>query len=154
MDDIGFWIALLVVFLLWYPFARKRPPATRFLENLNFGRWVIYSIVTTGAVLIIATLIQALGLFAGQEWVILAIATFFIIQAARITMGSPRPNKVTPAQAVGVFAATMVYVWGSTAMVWKWPDSSPWILTSITALFIAGLWAWAYRATRNRNPPA
>ncbi len=154
-DIIVMGIAIFVGQLLLYPFARRRPPENRFLVNLTFWKWVLYSLAMTGAMLIISVPIRALMGGGLEPFLILAVATFFIYKAARITMGSPQPaNKVTPGQAVGVFAATMVYVWGTTAIVWKWPDSSPWILTSITALFIAGLWAWAYRATRNRNPPA
>jgi hypothetical protein len=44
----------------------------------------------------------------------------------------------------------MVYVWGTTAMVWEWPDSPWWISGSMAVLLIAGIWVWAYRATRKK----
>lgn len=62
--DIGPWIAIFVVNLLWYPIARRRPPENRFLENLTFWRWVLYSFAGTFAMLIVYTLFRALGLFA------------------------------------------------------------------------------------------
>ena len=57
------WIVVFVVSLSWYPFCRRRPPETRFSENLTFWRWVLYSIVNVGAALIVYTLMRALGLF-------------------------------------------------------------------------------------------
>ena len=63
MDGIGLWIAVFVVNLLLYPLARKRPPENRFLVNLTFWKWVLYSLAITVATLIVYKLFRALGLF-------------------------------------------------------------------------------------------
>jgi hypothetical protein len=52
-----------------------------------------------------------------------------------------------------LFAAVMVYAWGSTAIVRKWPDSPWWISGSMAVLLIAGIWVWAYGAARRAVPP-
>ena len=56
-------------------------------------------------------------------------------------------------QALVLFAAAMVYALGSTAIVWKWPDSPWWISGSMAVLLIAGIWVWAYKAARRAVPP-
>lgn len=64
--EIGPWIAVFVSQLLLYLYARKRPPATRFLENTAFWRWSMYSMVNVIAALIVYTLMRALGLFGNR----------------------------------------------------------------------------------------
>lgn len=61
--------------------------------------------------------------------------------------------KMTPAQGAGAFAATMVYALTTAAIALNWPDSSPWILRGITALFILGILLWGYRLSRKPDPP-
>lgn len=61
--EVAPWIVVFVVMLLGYPIARRWPAETRFSENLNFWRWVLYSIVNVTAALIVYTLMRAIGLF-------------------------------------------------------------------------------------------
>jgi hypothetical protein len=60
--------------------------------------------------------------------------------------------KMTPAQTVGGFAALMVFVWSTTAIVWVWPDASTWVLGA-TLVLIAIFLAFVYRAARKVPPP-
>ena len=59
-DVLAVGITMLAIHLMWYPIARRRPPETRFLENLTFWRWVLYSIVNVGLALIVYTLVRVL----------------------------------------------------------------------------------------------
>ena len=84
-----------------------------------------------------------------ETGLILAVLAFFVYK--RLRMGRPPPGAATPVpQMVTIYAAVMVYVWGMTAMVWKWSDSPWWISGSMALLLIAGIWVWAYRATRKK----
>lgn len=62
-------------------------------------------------------------------------------------------NKGTPTQMVGGFAAVIVYACTTTAIVWKWPDASKWIMWATLALFVVVL-ALCYRAARKTVLPA
>jgi hypothetical protein len=83
-----------------------------------------------------------------ETGLILAVLAFFVYKKLR--MGRPPGAKQRPVQMVTVYAAVMVYAWGSTAAVWKLPDSPWWISGSMAVLLIAGIWVWAYRATRKK----
>lgn len=60
-------------------------------------------------------------------------------------------KKMTASQTVGGFAATMAFCWAGTAIVWKWPDSSPWLL-GITLVLVAVFLFFVYRAARKEDP--
>lgn len=59
--------------------------------------------------------------------------------------------KMTPAQTVAGFAATMAVILASTAIVWNWPHYDNWVLGGVGALF-AVLLFFVYRAARKAHP--
>ena len=61
-------------------------------------------------------------------------------------------TKMTPTQIVGIFAAVMVYILTTTAIVWKVPNSGNWVLGATLAL-VAIVLAFCYRAARRAVPP-
>lgn len=61
-------------------------------------------------------------------------------------------KKMTASQTVGGFAALMVFVWTSTAIVLKWPDSSTWVL-GIGLVLVAIFLFFVYRAARKAESP-
>jgi hypothetical protein len=111
------------------------------------GFFIIMGVLLAGIALSLVWPDRPSWVLWAETGLILAAAASFIYKAARF--GRPAGARVTPAP-VGLFVATMVYACGTTAIVWKWPDSSPWISTSMAALLIAGIWVWAYRATRKK----
>lgn len=58
-------------------------------------------------------------------------------------------NKLKLTQMVGGFAALIVYVWTTTAIVRKWPDTAMWIMWATVVFFVVVL-ALGYRAARSR----
>ena len=60
-------------------------------------------------------------------------------------------EKMTPAETVTGLAATLAFCFMATAMVWKWPDSSTWILSVLLILFAVFLFFF-YRAVRKKDP--
>lgn len=59
-------------------------------------------------------------------------------------------TKMTPAQTVAGFAAFLAVIWTSTAIVWKWPDSSTWVVGGGLALVAVFLF-FVYRAARKAH---
>jgi len=61
--------------------------------------------------------------------------------------------KLTPTQRVAGAAATIAVCVASSLIVWRWPDSSSWLLGAglVLAVFVVIL---GYRAERKANPPA
>ena len=119
--------------------------------SIRVGYAVLMGVILTGIVLTLVWPDRPSWVFWAETGLILAVATFFVYK--RLRMGRP-PGAATPVQMVTIYAAVMVYILGSTAITWKWPDSSWWISGSMAALLIAGIWVWAYRATRKTSPPA
>jgi hypothetical protein len=60
-------------------------------------------------------------------------------------------KKMTPAQTVAGSAATLAYCFLGTAIVWKWPDSSTWLL-GVTLVLVAVFLFFVYRAARKADP--
>lgn len=116
--------------------------------SIRVGYAVLMVVILTGIVGLVWPDRPSWVLWA-ETGLILAVLAFFVYK--RLRMGRPLPGAATPVpQMVTVYAAVMVYVWGTTAMVWKWPDSPWWISGSMAVLLIAGIWVWAYRATRKK----
>lgn len=58
-----------------------------------------------------------------------------------------------PSQMVAGLAALLAFCFGSTAIVWKWPESSEWVL-GIGLATVAVFLFFVYRAARKADPPA
>jgi hypothetical protein len=59
-------------------------------------------------------------------------------------------KKMTPAQTVAGFAATLAFCYLATAIVWKWPGSSNWILGGGLVLVAIFLFI-VYKAARKEE---
>lgn len=116
--------------------------------SIRVGYAVLMVVILSGIVLTLVWPDRPSWVHWAETGLILAVATFLVYK--RLRMGRP-PGAATPvSQMVTLYAAVMVYVLGTTAMAWKWPDSPAWISGSMAVLLIAGIWVWAYRATRKK----
>lgn len=57
-------------------------------------------------------------------------------------------NKMIPAEVVVGFAVGVAYIWGSTAMMLKWPNTPGWVSWGLLALSLVVLMLLAYRWSR------